>query len=223
MSKVIVIHPPDRTTEFLGGITKAFGQVEEIVLLEPGANYEALTLDKELSEIYQDGDIIFFLGHGRSDALYGALDDKGQRTILLTRDQVRGILANRNGVLFSCHSASLLKKIGSDVNKYVGFGNMPTDWDEIMAHRDIADFQYLSNLTDNSLGKFRSILVAIVVATRFSLTKSSNFSREVYLTLRLELNMAMLKMATDTELEFKERVELFKILQETKQEITYKD
>jgi hypothetical protein len=223
MSKVIIIHPQDKSTEFLKEIVRAFNAGEGIVLIEPDLKYDATALKKQLDESCAEGDIILFLGHGRSDGLYGAPNEKGEKTILLSRDQARAILEKRNAVLFACDSNALLKRIGDGVTRFVGFGNMPTDWDEIHAERDIGDYKYLSKLTNESLEKFKAILVSMIISTRTCFFDGWNFSRAMYLTLRMELNKAMLKVAADTNINIDERTELFKIIQTAKSEITYKD
>lgn len=223
MGKVIIIHPQDKSTDFLKEVVKAFKEKGDTVLIEPDTKYSADVLSKQLNKVYQEGDILLYLGHGRTDGLYGVPNEKGEKSILLTRDQAKMIFQKRNVVLFACDSNALLKRIGVDVIKFVGFGNMPTDWDEIHAQRDIGDHKYLSKITNQSLEKFKSILVAMIISTRACLFDGLNFSRAMYLTLRMELNKAMLQVASDKSIDMDERIELFKIIQTAKSEITYKD
>lgn len=226
MSKLIIIHPEDPSTEFLDQIIKVVIKEfpKRTILLKPSLKQAGQYIEASINKLYVEDDVIFFLGHGRSDGLYGALDERDQKTILLTREDVNRIFANKNAILFSCNSDELLKRISKDIKSFIGFGNMPTDWTEIMAERDLGDHRYLSELTIDSLQKFRDILVSMMVrATLNGLFKTNNFAREMYLLLRLELNKALAAVSSDKNIPFEERVELFKVIQRTKNEIIYKD
>lgn len=226
VSRVFVIHPEDPTTGFLNEIIIFLQNefIEKVVIISPpieaGAEYIEYTLQEaSISE----NDFILFLGHGRSDALYGVPNTDSTKTVVISLEDAERIFSGKNVVLFSCNSNQLCTRIGSDMKSYVGFGNMPTDWNEIMAERDIGEYNYLSGLTEASLDKFKSILINMMIKISAKFLSTSNFSREAYLTLRMELNKALIEITSDKTIPLEERIELFKIVQRTKNEIAYKD
>ncbi len=223
MNRVILIFPQDTTIEFLREFISILQNKypESISLIEPDLNCSFEALFKQINSLYKENDIIFFLGHGKSNALYGATNSK-EKNILISINQISEVFNGKNVILFSCNSRDIFRKTGVGIKKYLGFGSMPTDWDEIQSERNIGDANYLFNLTSDSLEKFKKILVAGLVSASEKLINEPNFSREMYLVLRMELNKAMLKIPQDTSLPLNERIELFKIIQMTKDDILYK-
>lgn len=223
-TKIILIHPPDPSTEFLDKIVsnlqKKLSNHTYFLNLESEKHFEFI--QKALGSIYNEGDIILFLGHGRSNALYGFSADKKEKIILLKLEEVQEIIAKRKVVLFSCNSNQLLQKIGEDAIAYVGFGEMPTDWYEIMGERDIGDHRYLSKLTNTSLQKFREILVEMMIGAITFAVYNNNFARDIYLRLRMHLNIALIQVA-ESSIPLDERIELYGLIQRTKNELVYKD
>src|SRR5690242_391744 len=100
MSKVIVIHPIDPSTSFLDEITQHI--LTEFsgaaLLIKPTIENSTSFVEAIINSKYEDDDIIIFLGHGRSDGLYGAIDSKGNKNLLFNRVDVRRILSRKNAI-----------------------------------------------------------------------------------------------------------------------------
>jgi len=109
--------------------------------------------------------IIIFLGHGRSDKLYGACGDQGENLISIGAEAIEdntqyfskpdfitisnaNVLARNIVFALSCDSNALKKSIGDSAIKngvysFVGFGDIQTDFedDKELTRREIAIFK----------------------------------------------------------------------------------
>jgi hypothetical protein len=222
-NKIIIIYPIDPTTDFLNQVVKSVQESfpENTYLIRPGLNFDLTFLPDEIAKMYTSKDLIIFLGHGNSSYLFGSTDKEGKKTRLLERNDIYRIFENKNLILFSCYSNELLRK-PNQIREYIGFGNMPTDWNEIIAERDLVDLNYLKGLSENSLNGFKSFLVQMMCTALKKTFKNPNYMREIYLELRLELNKYLLRIPGLKSLSLEERTELFKLIQQTKREIFFK-
>ncbi len=133
------------------------------------------------------GSIIFFLGHGASHCLYGACNEQFERMPFIDKTNI-DVLTGKNVFALSCRSSEFLYNNRLKLNSFIGFGNLPTDWNDVFAERDFGDTNYLRDLDEESINYFRDSLTKIILSSlNLDIGKSTNF-RTWYLYLRLLIN-----------------------------------
>lgn len=133
------------------------------------------------------GSNIFFFGHGASHCLYGACDELFERIPFINKTNI-DVLTGKSVFALSCRSSEFLYNNKSKLNSFIGFGNLPTDWDDVFAERDFGDTNYLKDIDEETINYFRDSLAQIILASlKLDFGKLSNF-RPWYLYLRLLIN-----------------------------------
>ena len=146
---ILIIHPYDRSTSFLDRISnmlkKSYPDIVFVLCVYPNDASRQYCY-KRIRECSSD-DLIVFLGHGRSDALYGSKGDLYDKQDFVSDIVIQDspskfyynehliscenfdLLHNKKMVLISCESNSLCKKISSRVS--LGFGKIPLSVGEL--------------------------------------------------------------------------------------------
>lgn len=166
MSKLICIFPEDKTTDFLLPIYEQLGTLSDFVGYRFDTNDSSKTknLYDELLQIAEN-DFIIFLGHGASNKLYGSVDENGEKLTLFDKKNSEGI----NKAIFvgiACRSKDFADK---HMSNYIGFGDITSDYTEILAERNIGEPDYLEWASEKDITNFRNEFVgAIVDAVKLS-------------------------------------------------------
>ncbi|MFI3297764.1 MAG: hypothetical protein R3Y59_09105 [bacterium] len=189
---VICIFPKDTTTDFLEPIFNAAKNMSEDFAgyRIDTTNEGDVTRLKTRIEALDNNCTIVFLGHGASNCLYGT-PTKGKNEVLFTQKQL-SVIKNKTNFIFACNSNELLNSLKSD--HYIGFGDMPTDYSEVISEREFSDPTYLSSITEQDLAEYRRLIVDIVVK---AITKSKLVSlSELVRYLMLFANIAIVEILT---------------------------
>lgn len=148
--KILIVHPYDKTTTFLQEIinylSSAFGNIVEVYNVETNSNSHKLCLEK--IKAFPNNGLIFFLGHGRSDALYGSKGDHFYPDVsfeevsmapdlfffnesFITKSNI-DVFSSKKVFCLACNSNSKIAEFALDkgVSVYLGFGNIPTSVEE---------------------------------------------------------------------------------------------
>jgi hypothetical protein len=157
MSKIIIIHPKDTSTDFLTQIVDNL--FVEYILQRPNATI--IEHKRVLSAIQEcANELILFMGHGQSDSLHGAKGTEDDRAFeayrknFVNKDNI-STFTSKIIISLSCNSNEKIGKFAIDagVSTFVGFGYIPTDW--------IIEVEENHQVTSDEIDFFRSILVHI--------------------------------------------------------------
>jgi hypothetical protein len=189
-SNVLIIKPVDLSVSFLDPIFKGLVNYNSIII-EP--NEESYKRGVQHINEMPDSSTIMFLGHGASHCLYGAHDLSFERKPLVNNSNI-SIFKNKNIFSLSCRSSEFLYKNRSVMKQFIGFGNLPTDLNDIIAERDLGDPNYLLNIQEEDISFYKKTLAEIVHS---SLSKS-RFNMEdfekIYLHMKLMINKEISKI-----------------------------
>ncbi|NVO09135.1 MAG: hypothetical protein HXX16_04150 [Bacteroidales bacterium] len=158
---VLCIFPEDITLLFLEPLRNKLKQNYKV--LNVLANDESHVKAIETIKTLPDGSTVIFIGHGASHCFYGACNDNYKRNSFINSSNFE-VFRNKNLFALSCRSSEFLEANKSILNNYLSFGNLPTDWDEIVAERDNGDPNYLRNINENEISIFKKKLSSIVLS-----------------------------------------------------------
>lgn len=166
MSKLICIFPEDKTTDFLFPIYEQLESLPDFVGYRFNTNDSAKTkkLHDDLLRIAAN-DFIIFLGHGASNKLYGSVNENDEKVTLFDKKNSECI-KKAFFVGVACRSKDFANK---HLPNYIGFGDITSDYSEVLAERNIGDPDYLGWASEGDIINFRSEFVgAIADAVKFS-------------------------------------------------------
>ncbi|MBQ8485572.1 MAG: hypothetical protein IJ534_05455 [Bacteroidaceae bacterium] len=160
MSKLICIYPKDKTTDFLLPIYKQLESLSDFVGYRFDTNNSSKTknLHEELLQIAENNFIIF-LGHGSSNKLYGSVDENGEKLTLFDKKNSECI-KKAFFVGVACRSTDFADK---HLSNYVGFGDITSDYSEVLAERNIGDPHYLEWASEEDIINFQNEFVGAIV------------------------------------------------------------
>lgn len=143
MSKILCIYPDDSSTRFLDRIQTCLkNHLAEVFHCYKVKPYQ-LSHDECLQRLQTvtEEEFVIFLGHGRSDCLYGASSNCNflvspyfegisnyENDNFINRENIN-ILSGKKVFCLSCNSAGGLGKLAvqSGAKSFIGFGDIPTD------------------------------------------------------------------------------------------------
>ncbi len=183
MNKIICIYPEDCTTNFLMPI------YESLHVLPNFKGYRCNTAIDDNKKIIidslnssEENCILFFLGHGASNKLYGSIDAEGNKQILFDNHHV-DLLNKFHVVGLACRSSEFLS---NHIENHIGFGDITSDFTEVQNTRDLEDPDFLSWATEDDIECFCIELVDIFKnAIKYTQCKDLLF---FYKILRLSIN-----------------------------------
>lgn len=181
---ILCVFPEDQSLSFLSSLKDYLERYYILHLIQPNkASYdETISL---IGSMKQESLILFF-GHGASHCLYGACDDSFSQQKLIDGSNAH-ILKNKNIFSLSCRSNDFLDSHKAVLNNYFGFGDLPTDWDEIIAERNTGDPFYLNSINQSVINDFK-IAVNNIILSAFKETEDPFDFRQLYLSLKLAIN-----------------------------------
>lgn len=196
MSKILCIHPYDKSTTFLNRIQtfliRELGDQIHYFRVQPHeiSHKECLLRLSKVEEKF-----IIFLGHGRSDSLYGAVsnDLRGYTTgNYLYRGNYRSecfitehnleVFRNKKVFCLSCNSADKLGRLTCEkgATAFLGFGDIPTDGEILNGFGK--EMKYFK-------GNFRGEIVKIIKKSLLHSIKSNHNFAELQQTIRIVTNI----------------------------------
>jgi hypothetical protein len=203
MSKILIIHPYDKTTTFLEGIYEPLideiGDEISVLNIETNANSHRLALLEMVKENYET---IIFMGHGRSHTLFGARGDDYDDELEISEDeQINNPLffyedkfihhyniGKFSGKKVFCLSCRSVDKIGfwaiheGGAKALIGFGSIPTDEVDYRENDDVT----ANELDDMHL--FRSLLNEIVLSSLLIALKNNSTFTQLALLLKINVH-----------------------------------
>ena len=209
MMKILCIYPVDETTEFLRPIYE---------MLAVTKSFSGVTLDAKEDVIQavkncDEDTAIIFLGHGASHCLYGR-----KKSHLIKEADCR-IFDGKKVFLLACRSAEFIERnMTASLKEYVGFGNMPTEWEEIIAERDNNAYAY-PDINEDAIRSYQIILTDVVSCALSKTIALGKDFRYLYFLIKLLLNKHIVWLMRET---YAPQRALSKLLYETKHEIIFK-
>jgi len=162
MSKqIICIYPYDLTTNFLEPIYNILKTQSNFIdyRIDTTEGPEVNQMKEKILKLNPENCILFFLGHGCSNCLYGS-PKNGEFIPLLTLQDL-SLFCNYSGFILACRSNEFLN---NHICSYIAFGNMPTETSEIIAERDF-DLNYCKGIDDISIEIYKTSIVDIISQT----------------------------------------------------------
>lgn len=182
-SNLICIYPEDPTTNFLLPIYECLSRLPNF----RGYRNNTILQDNRTQIIdaltkAETSSTIVFLGHGASNKLYGSVDIDDSKQVLLDDSNIE-LFDNFNTICVSCRSAEFLKKCHGS---FIGFGDITSDFQEVLATRQFEDAYYLSWAEETDINLFNNLFVQILRKT-IEYTKCADI-RLMYRILELYIN-----------------------------------
>lgn len=162
-SKTLILFPKDSTTNFLEEIVAyLFKTVHSsqftFIRIEASGESHKYSLEQIQDSLYNT---IIFLGHGTSVSLYGACKGEYRNEKFITPKNF-GVFKGKKLVLIACDSSTLIKKAKPHVfEEAIGFGDLPTDWNDIQSARE-SNVNAYQGFTEKTLESFRKCLIEII-------------------------------------------------------------
>ena len=158
MRKIVCIFPQDKSTDFLLPIYEQLERLPDFRGYRFDTIVSPQTKDLYDSTNFEKGSFLIFLGHGASNKLYGSVDEKGQKQELFNWGNIDHI-RNLDFVCIACRSKEFANK---HFQRYIGFGNIISDFSEITAERDTSDPNFLEWATEEDIYNFQNLFVQAV-------------------------------------------------------------
>ena len=187
MSKIVCIYSEkDYAVDFLSPLCKYICDALSAIRV----GYDKDSDDDTLTEIYDavaDANIVFFLGHGRSDALYADLLDD---CVLFNKENVNQLKGKRL-FLLACNSAGFIKKYG--LTDAIGFEDLPTSQYDVQKRGCIHNIN-ITDLSEKEIEIYNAAMVSVLCNT-ISLETIEDLSlfREIF---RFQISVEIVKCLT---------------------------
>jgi len=189
--KILIVHPYDKTTLFLetikGGLNASFEGNLHLFNIETNDKSHKDCL--EIISNHPENGVIIFLGHGRSDALYGSKGDEYSPSLGLEEISTfpdlyyfnESFISKKNANVFNgkkifclaCNSNDKIAQYAmeSGAKTFLGFGNIPSSSEEFVADG-------ISKVTNEIVNSMKSELNYIIKRSiEYSISKSYNFEQ----------------------------------------------
>ena len=189
--KAVCIYPADETTEFLRPIYDALSSLPSFIGVELTTDEKNIEEAINAINACDENDYIIFLGHGASHCLY-----KIDRTLFIGSDEFQ-MFQNKRIFLFACRSAEFITRNSTITpREHIGFGNMLTDWSEVVVERD-ADVNAYPGIDKDIISEYRGILTEIISETLVKTLDSAENYHLLFLRIKLSLNKKIAHLLTE--------------------------
>ena len=212
INKILIVHALDESTKFLSVFKEAFEE-----------HYFAITSNKqeEIDKVHSkiktlnEDDIFIFLGHGAS---YGLFAPSSTDIRIFDKKSANEMFENKNIVLLSCKSSDFIKEL-STYKRIIGFSDIPSSMNEIIAERDIVGNQ--RNVNEEDIERYNKCYTnSIIKALKLLFHKKITFS-QLAKYIEFFLNKEIISILEDKSKE--NRKDLAKLLFEFRNEMVFKD
>ena len=182
MNKLICIYPEDETTDFLLPIYEQLEKLPNFI----GYRFNTITFPQRdglfNQQNFDKNSILFFLGHGASNKLYGSVKENGEKDELFDKSNI-GHIKNMNFVCIACRSKEFAHK---QFQNYIGFGDITSDFSEIEGGEFTDGSESMNWATKEDITNFRTEFTS-AISDAIKLSKCSSL-RSIYKMMRLCFN-----------------------------------
>ena len=165
MKSLLIIYPHDSTTVFL---TESFYELQKEI--KSATFFEIFPTEdshNECIKLIPKYEKIIFMGHGSFFKLSSAAAENFKKDCLVTVHDIIA-LGEKDWILFSCNSNDLLRKCLTYKIGGIGFGNLPTDFNDIQGAREFEPFAY-PNVNQNVIEGFKKSINWIITKSILAL------------------------------------------------------
>lgn len=213
----VIIYPEDPTIGFLNPLFEGITELLPNIAIHRPKHGDSLH-----TMVDDDTQLVIFIGHGTPSGLYGGVNGLGKKQLLCDISSGALLLQDCSIVLFSCNSDDYLKKLQKnavEINNYIVFGDMPTDWEHIRHNRDnISD--YWSNCDDDQLEYYKTAIVDAVLVGFRQAYKTSSF-HGLYKGIEYVVNVRINDIIIHENWTKDVKIQLIERLTEFKKDIKY--
>ena len=82
-------------------------------------------------------------------------------------------------------------------SNFIGFNYLPTDWDDIVAERDLGDPNYLLNIREEDIVYYKNTLAKMVLSSFIKNKKSIADFERIFLYIKLMVNKEISKILVE--------------------------
>lgn len=190
MAKIFFIHPIDKTTDFLSGITNfLFSKYKDYIdLYRLEDNRDSIAKCLELINSCDIDTLIVFLGHGSSNCLCGARIGTASVEHFFIAEEGLAIFRGKNILLLSCRSEEYLNCYSDELGLRfsIGFGDIPTESEEI-EHLQRISAEY-DNITEHILNEFKEHIVNVIKLSLADIIDNKLTALDLYNRIKLRIN-----------------------------------
>lgn len=213
--EIICIYPFDESTNFLMPIYKYLENTDGFKGLRISENGDNINSCYELIQSCSSNAIIVFLGHGCSHCLY-----YGNKQSLIDKDKFN-IFSSKRIFLLSCRSSDFIENQKPDqVNSYIGFGDLLTDWTEVLSERESNSFAY-KDMSEDIISLFKDFLVRSILESFSNFILFNKDFQYLHLQIKLRFNRKFCGLLRDKN-DVKSNRIYANLLFESKNEIVFK-
>lgn len=211
MRKLVCIFPEDESTDSLLPIYEQLRSISDFV------GYRFNTLDSQKrNNLYEElnqleGNVLLvFLGHGASNKLYGSVEGNGNKQVLFDKENTKH-LKNLDFLCIACRSSEFAH---NHFRNYIGFGDITSDFSEVIAERNICDPNFMDWASENDIINFRNVFVQTI--TNAILLSSCTDLYFLYKMIRLCFNKQIAELLKNKSLDNYRQITdmLFDVLQD---------
>lgn len=194
LKKNLILLPHDPTTTFLEEIVSYIYQTVHVSLfdfvkIEPNDDAHKVAIDSIKKSNYET---IIFFGHGTSVSLHGATDGQYKNDKFITSSNSE-IFKGKKVIFVSCESSNLIKRIKKvGYTEAIGFGDLPTDWNDVQAARELDPKAY-KGFSEGNIELFKKSLVEIIKFSLSEFLTNNKSMTELYHLLQLRINKRIVK------------------------------
>jgi predicted RNA-binding protein YlqC (UPF0109 family) len=192
---VYIIHPNDKTTDFLENIYQPILDIfpEEIKIFRISDNTKSLEYCLKTILNCPENSSFFFLGHGASHCLHCVPEEEKILTPVFVSQGNLNQFNKHNIFSLSCESSDFFSRNRNLLKNAIGFGYIPSDFEEIKSLRE-SEANFLSGITKNDIEIFSELLVNIMRCSIFDYILDGLSFRELFHRIRLRINKCIVKM-----------------------------
>ncbi len=192
MAPILIIHPKDKTTDFLEFISNSLleNTNRKLILFRIEGNKSSHEECIELIEKLPDETLTIFLGHGGSDYLCGTNTRDFTLEKFIEGDMLN-VFERKKLLLISCRSEEYLKKYSTScgIIASIGFGDLPSEPAEI-EHLQRFSGEY-DNINQMILDNYKKLLTQIITEALID-SLNGNFSfMQLFNRIKLRVNRSM--------------------------------
>lgn len=194
LKKNLILFPHDPSTLFLQEIVSyiynnVHTSIFDFIKIEPNDNAHKSALEAIKKSNYET---IIFFGHGTSVSLYGAFEEQYKNDKFITSSNSE-LFKGKKLIFVSCESSSFIKRIKKvEYIEAIGFGDLPTDWNDVQAARELDSNAY-KGFSEDNIESFKKSLIEIIKFSLSEFLTDSKSMKELYHILQLRINKRIVK------------------------------
>ena len=216
MSRIGGVFPVDESTNFLEPVKEILEKQLDATIIRGDTTKEEHRneISNRLSELTGQ-DVFVFMGHGASHCLYGT-PQGGELQPLFEKGNL-SLPKYSGSLLISCRSSDFIES--QKLVNAIGFGGIPTTWEEMRNLRE-DDCSYYAGIDEDTVPEYRNSFVNALCGALKLWSPSSPLS-QLYQNIRLCITGQIVRHLLEKKLELPQRQGLFELLYELKQDTDF--